>query len=155
MSNGKTIGNIGGYLLFASIGILLLLVGDVIAGATLGLFIWYLLNKAVRANKRVEAEKLLSIVEISGGVCHELSQPMQCIQGAADIIKIVSSKCFCKCGCGARIEETMQILQGGMDRSKTVLVRMNSLNRYATKAHMRGKVIDISSSSDVIVEKNA
>ena len=155
MSNGKIIGNIGGYLLFASIGILLLLAGGVTAGATLGLFIWYLLNKAVRADRRVDAEKLLSIVEISGGVCHELSQPMQCIQGAADIIKIISSKCLCKCGSGARIEEAIQILQNGMDKSKTVLVRMSNLNKYATKAHMQGKIIDLSSSSDVIAEKEA
>ena len=89
---------------------------------------------------RLEKEKLTAVLETAGAVCHELSQPLQVINGFCDIL--------------AEKKDLDPETSHALDAILKEIKRMGRLNhdlmhitRYETKPYLRSKIIDIEKSS--------
>ena len=90
---------------------------------------------------RVRQEKLEAILELTGAVCHELSQPMMAIYGYTELI-------------GMRIPENdplrAEIAKSGeqVDRLGKITAKLMRITRYKTRDYLEGKIIDLDGASD-------
>jgi PAS domain S-box-containing protein len=91
--------------------------------------------------ERLKTEKIQSMLETAGGVCHELNQPLTAING------------HCAIGCletlpdepaHARFEKILK----EMGRVTEIIRKLNSLTRYKTRKYIHGThIVDIDQSS--------
>ncbi len=91
---------------------------------------------------RVIQEKLEAILEMTGAVCHEMSQPMMAIYGYTELVGMKMPK-----------EDPLyrQIIKIGeqVDRMGRITTRLMRINRYKTRSYLEGmKIIDIEGSSE-------
>jgi len=83
---------------------------------------------------------LATALETTGGVCHELSQPLQAIMGYCEIL-------------GERndLDDDMSTAIGGIQKEIDKLARLThdltNITRYETKPYLASKIIDIEKSS--------
>jgi len=90
---------------------------------------------------RLEKEKLATVLETTGGVCHELSQPLQVIMGYCEIL-------------GERKDLNSEISGGlkAIQREVAKLARLThdltNVTRYETKPYLKSQIIDIKKSAE-------
>ena len=91
---------------------------------------------------RVRQEKLEAILELTGAVCHELSQPMMAIFGYAELmgLRLSPGEPF--------YEEIMKIGQQ-IDRMGKITAKLMRITRYKTRDYLDGtRILDIDGASD-------
>jgi len=88
----------------------------------------------------LEKEKLQVIFEMTGTICHELSQPMQAISGNSELIlmDIQEDNPFYR---------NIKIIKDQVDRMGNITRKLKTITRYKTKDYIKGKIIDIDRAS--------
>lgn len=89
---------------------------------------------------RLEKEKLTAVLETAGAVCHELSQPLQVINGFCDIL--AEQK-----GLDAETSHALNAILKEIKRMGRLNHDLMNITRYETKPYLRSKIIDIEKSS--------
>jgi len=88
----------------------------------------------------LEKEKLQVIFEMTGTICHELSQPMQAISGNSELIlmDIQEDNPFYR---------NIKTIKDQVDRMGNITRKLKTITRYKTKDYIKGKIIDIDRAS--------
>ncbi|MFO7555511.1 MAG: response regulator [Desulfobacterales bacterium] len=88
----------------------------------------------------LEKEKLQVIFEMTGAICHELSQPMQAISGNSELMlmDIQEDNPFYR---------NVKTIKDQVDRMGNITRKLKRMTRYKTKDYIKGKIIDIDRAS--------
>jgi len=89
---------------------------------------------------RLEKEKLATALETTGGVCHELSQPLQVIMGYCEILGE-------KKNLDGDISAALSAIQKEVDKLARLTHDLTNITRYETKPYLKAKIIDIEKSA--------
>jgi PAS domain S-box-containing protein len=91
---------------------------------------------------RVIQEKLEAILEMTGAVCHELSQPMMAIYGYTELVGMKMSK-------DDPLYRQILKISEQVDRMGRITAKLMRIARYKTRGYLEGtRIIDIEKSSD-------
>ena len=95
-----------------------------------------------RAEKeRINREKLNSILEMSGAVCHELNQPMQVVTGYSELLLKALSE-------DSTLYKQVQSIVENIERMVEITNNLQNITRYETKEYITGtKIVDIDRAS--------
>ena len=88
----------------------------------------------------IEREKLQVIFEMTGAICHELSQPMQAISGNSELILMNIQK-------NDPLYRNIKAIKEQIDRMGNITRKLKRVTRYKTKDYINGKIIDIDCAS--------
>ncbi len=92
-------------------------------------------------NERVYREKLQSILEMAGAVCHEMNQPIQVISGHLELLLMNMPE-------NEPMFEKINLLKENVNRLAAITNKLQKITRYETKEYVLGnKIIDINKSS--------
>ncbi len=80
-------------------------------------------------------EKLQGVIELAGGVCHELNQPLQAISGYSEILMMRLEE-------DNPIYDNIQSIKGQIDRMRDITKKLMSITRYETTDYLKEKIID-------------
>ena len=89
---------------------------------------------------RLEKEKLTAVLETAGAVCHELSQPLQVINGFCDILTE-------KKNLDPETAHALNAILKEVRRMGRLNHDLMHITRYETKPYLRSQIIDIEKSS--------
>ncbi len=89
---------------------------------------------------RLEKEKLATALETTGGVCHELSQPLQVIMGYCEIFAD-------RTDLDSEISAALAAIQKQVHRLARLTHKLTNITRYETKPYLKSKIIDIEKST--------
>ena len=84
----------------------------------------------------IEREKLQTIFEMTGAICHELSQPMQAISGNSELILMNIQE-------NDPLYRNIKTIKEQVDRMGNITQKLKQVTRYKTKDYINGKIIDI------------
>jgi sigma-B regulation protein RsbU (phosphoserine phosphatase) len=84
----------------------------------------------------IEREKLQTIFEMTGAICHELSQPMQAISGNSELILMSINE-------NDPLYRNIKTIKEQVDRMGNITRKLKQITRYKTKEYINGKIIDI------------
>ena len=88
----------------------------------------------------IEREKLQVIFEMTGTICHELSQPMQAISGNSELILMNIQE-------NDPLYRNIKTIKEQVDRMGNITQKLKQVTRYKTKDYINGKIIDIDRSA--------
>ncbi len=88
----------------------------------------------------LEKEKLQVIFEMTGAICHELSQPMQAISGNSELILMNLQK-------NNPLYRNVKTIKDQVDRMGDITRKLKRITRYKTKDYINSKIIDIDSAA--------
>jgi sigma-B regulation protein RsbU (phosphoserine phosphatase) len=88
----------------------------------------------------VEREKLQVIFEMTGAICHELSQPMQAISGNSELILMSIQE-------NDPFYRNIKTIKEQVDRMGNITRKLKRVTRYRTKDYINSKIIDIDCAS--------
>ena len=92
--------------------------------------------------EKEEKEKLKSLVELSGAVCHELRQPLQVIIGLVELINL-------NLGPNKEMEKDADQLKKQVQRINAALNQLDHIARYETKSYVgMSRIIDLKKSCE-------
>jgi signal transduction histidine kinase len=92
------------------------------------------------AEERLYLEKLQAILELAGGVCHELSQPMQAISGYCELLMINRKDDNPHSG-------MIKKMKAQIERMGGITNQLTRITKYETTDYLGGKIVDIEKSS--------
>ena len=84
----------------------------------------------------IAREKLQVIFEITGTICHELTQPMQAISGNSELILMNIQE-------NDPLYRNIKAIKEQVDRMGNITQKLKQVTRYKTKDYINGKIIDI------------
>jgi len=87
-------------------------------------------------NELLEKEKLKGIIESSGAICHELSQPLQVFSGVVELLMMSMKP-------DDPLYVKMAALMEQTERMTAISGKLMKITRYETKDYLRNKIIDI------------
>lgn len=88
----------------------------------------------------LEKEKLQVIFEMTGAICHELSQPMQAISGNSELMLMNLKK-------NNPLYKHVETIKSQVDRMGDITRKLKRVTRYKTKDYINSKIIDLDSAS--------
>lgn len=90
----------------------------------------------------VEEEKIKSILEMAGAICHELNQPLQVIMGYSELLRREISE-------ENTLYKYIENIEGQVDQMKRITGNLMRLTRYETRSYMgnRNRILDIDKSA--------
>lgn len=91
--------------------------------------------------ERLKREKLESVLEIAGAVCHEMNQPMQAILGNCELIMMDMDES------GPHYDRVMKIKKQ-IDRMSDLTNKLMNIKKYKTISYFNDKIIDIHRGSE-------
>lgn len=95
------------------------------------------LSERKQAEKeRIQYEKLQSVLEIAGAVCHEMNQPLMAISGYTELILMDMPE-------NDPLRERMVKIKEQIDRLAMTTQKLMGITRYETRNYLKGKIIDI------------
>jgi C4-dicarboxylate-specific signal transduction histidine kinase len=80
------------------------------------------------------------IFEMTGAICHELSQPMQAISGNSELILMNIQK-------SDPLYPNIKAIKEQVDRMGNITRKLKRVTRYKTKDYINSKIIDIDCAS--------
>lgn len=100
-------------------------------------------ERIIRLQKAVtENEKMQSLLELAGAICHELNQPFQVISGYAEVSLLSLSK-------DNPLYENIQVIKEQVDKMGKITKKLMKITKYETLEYLPGKrILDIDKSSD-------
>ena len=103
----------------------------------------YAIERKQAEEERLEREKLQSILEIAGAVCHELNQPMQAISGYSEMLMADISK-------DNPLYEDFKEIKRQIVRMANITKKLMRITRYETRDYIGGRrIIDIDKAIEV------
>jgi len=88
----------------------------------------------------LEKEKLQVIFEMTGAICHELSQPMQAISGNSELMLMNIQK-------DNPLYQNVKTIKDQVDRMGNITRKLKRVTRYKTKDYINSKIIDLDSAA--------
>ena len=88
----------------------------------------------------LEKEKLQVIFEMTGAICHELTQPMQAISGNSELMLMHIQK-------DNPLYRNVKTIKDQIDRMGDITQKLKRVTRYKTKDYINSKIIDIDSAA--------
>ena len=88
----------------------------------------------------IEREKLQVIFEMTGAICHELSQPMQAISGNSELMLMSIEE-------SDPLYRNIKTIKEQVDRMGSITRKLKAVTRYKTKDYIHSKIIDIDHAS--------
>ncbi|MBU0768820.1 MAG: response regulator [Proteobacteria bacterium] len=88
----------------------------------------------------LEKEKLQVIFEMTGAICHELSQPMQAISGNSELMLMNLEK-------DNPLYKHIETIKDQVDRMGDITRKLKRVTRYKTKDYINSKIIDLDSAA--------
>ena len=88
----------------------------------------------------LEKEKLQVIFEMTGTICHELSQPMQAISGNSELMLMNIQK-------DNPLYRNVKTIKDQVDRMGDITRKLKRVTRYKTKDYINSKIIDLDSAA--------
>jgi sigma-B regulation protein RsbU (phosphoserine phosphatase) len=88
----------------------------------------------------LEKEKLQVIFEMTGAICHELSQPMQAISGNSELMLMNLQK-------DNPLYKHVVIIKDQINRMGDITRKLKRVTRYKTKDYINSKIIDLDSAA--------
>lgn len=90
---------------------------------------------------RLEKEKLSAVLKTTGGICHELNQPLMAILGFSDLLLEDLPK-----------DDLQRLnlleIKTQVERLGRITAKLMSITRFKTKKYLSGEIIDINAASD-------
>ncbi|MFZ7126585.1 MAG: PAS domain S-box protein [Desulfobacterales bacterium] len=97
-------------------------------------------NRAAR--DRIEKEKFQGVLEIAGGVCHELNQPLQALSGYTELLQM-------EAGSNSKLTGLTDQILAQVERLAGITAKLQNLTRYQTLNYgNRARIIDIHRSAE-------
>lgn len=90
--------------------------------------------------ERLEKEKLQALVETAGAVCHEMNQPLMAVSAYGEL-------CLMDLDEGHPVFEKIRKIVEQAGRMAGITRKLTKVTSYRTKDYLKGKIIDIDSSS--------
>jgi PAS domain S-box-containing protein len=91
---------------------------------------------------RLRHEKLESMLEIAGTICHELNQPIQIVSGYIDLLSKSTSE-------SSPMGKKLNVMKAQIHRMSIISKKLMSLKHYTTRDYIGiGKIIDINETSE-------
>jgi C4-dicarboxylate-specific signal transduction histidine kinase len=90
-------------------------------------------------------ERLTGAREMAGGICHELNQPLQAVEGFSELLLMKISE-------DSPLFDTATHIKQQVDKMGEITRKLMWLQRYETKSYLRQEIIDIDKAT-VIIEK--
>jgi len=84
----------------------------------------------------LEKEKLQVIFEMTGAICHELSQPMQAISGNSELMLMNLKK-------ENPMYKHVEAIKNQVERMGDITRKLKRVTRYKTKDYINSKIIDL------------
>lgn len=92
--------------------------------------------------ERLQQEKMKSIIEIAGAVCHELNQPMTVVSVTCDLLLMNR---FSR----EEADEKIRIIKNQLKRMTNMTHKLMNLTRYETREYMHGtNIVDLDRAAD-------
>ena len=92
--------------------------------------------------KRIEREKLNSVLEIAGAVCHELNQPLQVIMGYTEMLQQNFSP-------GSPHFAKVTMISDQAAKLGSITKKLAAVTRYETKNYIqKTRIVDIHKASE-------
>ncbi len=88
----------------------------------------------------LEKEKLQVIFEMTGAICHELSQPMQAISGNSELMLMNLQK-------DNPLYKHVETIKDQVNRMGDITRKLKRVTRYKTKDYINSKIIDLDSAA--------
>jgi sigma-B regulation protein RsbU (phosphoserine phosphatase) len=88
----------------------------------------------------LEKEKLQVIFELTGTICHELTQPMQAISGNSELMLMNLQK-------ENPLYKHAETIKQQVDRMGDITRKLKRVTRYKTKDYINSKIIDLDNAS--------
>ena len=88
----------------------------------------------------LEKEKLQVIFEMTGAICHELTQPMQAISGNSELILMSIQQ-------DNPLYRNIKTIKDQVDLMRDITRKLKRVTRYKTKDYINSKIIDLDSSA--------
>jgi C4-dicarboxylate-specific signal transduction histidine kinase len=88
----------------------------------------------------LEKEKLQVIFEMTGAICHELTQPMQAIAGNSELMLMSIQK-------DSPLYRNAKTIKDQVDRMGEITRKLKRVTRYKTKDYINSKIIDLDSAA--------
>jgi DNA-binding response OmpR family regulator len=88
----------------------------------------------------LEKEKLQVIFEMTGAICHELSQPMQAISGNSELMLMNLQK-------DNPLYKHVVTIKEQVNRMGDITKKLKRVTRYKTKDYINSKIIDLDSAA--------
>jgi len=88
----------------------------------------------------LEKEKLQVIFEMTGAICHELTQPMQAISGNSEIMLLSIQK-------DNPLYRNVKAIKEQVERMGDITRKLKRVTRYKTKDYINSKIIDLDSAA--------
>ena len=88
----------------------------------------------------LEKEKLQVIFEMTGAICHELSQPMQAISGNSELMLLNLQK-------DNPMYKHVETIKSQVERMGDITRKLKRVTRYKTKDYINSKIIDLDSAA--------
>jgi len=88
----------------------------------------------------LEKEKLIVIFEMTGAICHELTQPMQAISGNSELMLMSIQK-------DNPLYRNVKAIKDQIDRMGDITRKLKRVTRYKTKDYINSKIIDLDSAA--------
>jgi len=92
------------------------------------------------AEERLYREKLQAVLEMAGGVCHELNQPMQAISGYCELLML-------KRQANNPDNDIIAKIKSHIDRLGALTKKLAQITKYETTDYVDGKIVDIEKSA--------
>jgi len=88
-----------------------------------------------------QRERLRAIIEMAGGVCHEMNQPLQIIYGLSDLMKMHMIE-------GHPFHDQILAIKNAADRMSAITKKLTGITKYETKPYVGNvRIVDIDRSS--------
>ena len=88
----------------------------------------------------LEKEKLQTVFEMAGAVCHEMNQPLQVLSGVAELLMLDIKK-------SDPDYEKFAAIMEQTERMGVITKKLMKITRYETKKYLKTKIVDIDKSS--------
>jgi len=112
----------------------------IILGSLIGIIIFRMKMRWEAEASRRETDRLKTVQEISGAMCHEMSQPLQTLLGHVDILKM-------ELPTSPQSLSILEQMERDIFRIKAITHKMEHLQQYRTKSYLSGQILDINQSS--------
>lgn len=100
------------------------------------------LSRRELIQKRISEEKLQGVLEMAGGVCHELNQPLQAITGFVQLLALQTDPDDPRC-------EYIDIIKGQAERMAEITKKLMNITRYETIDYLGEiKIINIKKATE-------
>jgi PAS domain S-box-containing protein len=106
------------------------------------------ISKSKQVEKeRLAKEKLLSVLELTGAMGHELNNPLQVVLTCVEKLAPISDD-------DQRNFKLIRLLKSNIEKMRKTIQKFQNITQYATKDYVEGeKIFDIDGASSIMIDK--